>query len=126
MTTNAGMRHAQSAPHGEGARLDAAETIGIVIADDHPVVRRGLRQVLGAEPGFEVLAEASSLEDARRYVRGHHPRILILDLNLADGSSLGAIPAILDESPGTEIVVLTMQGEPSYARQALSAGALGY
>jgi two-component system response regulator NreC len=97
-----------------------------VIVDDHSMVRRGLRQVLDAEEGFEVVAEASDLESARRYVRGHHPDVLILDLNLPEGLSLGAIPDIRAESPETQIVVLTMQNEPAYARQALSAGALGY
>jgi two-component system response regulator NreC len=97
-----------------------------VIADDHAVVRRGLRQVLDSEPRFEVLAEASTLEDARRYVRGHHPDVLVLDLNMPGGSTLEHIPAIRAECPDTEIVVLTMQNEPAYARHALSAGALGY
>ena len=102
------------------------ETIRVVIADDHAVVRRGLRHVLDAEPGFEVLAEAANLDDARRYVRGHHPDVLVLDLNMPGGSSLEHIPEIRAESPATQIVVLTMQNEPAYARQALSAGALGY
>jgi len=101
-------------------------TIGIVIADDHAVVRRGLKQVLGAEPDLEVLAEAGDIDDARRFVRGHHPQVLVLDLNLPGGSSLKHIPAIRAESPDTQIVVLTMQNEPAYAREALSAGALGY
>lgn len=102
------------------------KTVGIVIADDHAVVRRGLKQILGAEPGFEVLAEASDVDDARRYVRGHHPDVLVLDLNLPGGSSLKHIPAIRSEFPDTQIVVLTMQNEPAYAREALGAGALGY
>jgi two-component system, NarL family, response regulator NreC len=104
----------------------SAETIGVVIADDHAVVRRGLKQLLGAEPDIEVLAEAGDIDDARRYVRGHHPEVLVLDLNLPGGSSLKHIPTIREESPGTQIVVLTMQNEPAYAREALSAGALGY
>jgi len=101
-------------------------TIRVVIADDHAVVRRGLRQVLDAEDGFEVVAEASDLEGARRYVRGHHPDVLVLDLNMPHGSSLEGIPEIRAECPGTQIVVLTMQDEPAYARHALGAGALGY
>jgi two-component system response regulator NreC len=100
--------------------------IRVVIADDHAVVRRGLRQVLSAEGGVEVVGEASDLDGARRYVRGHHPDVLVLDLNLPEGLSLGAIPQIRAESPNTQIVVLTMHNEPAYARQALSAGALGY
>ena len=104
----------------------SAGSIGIVIADDHAVVRRGLRQLLGAEADLEVLAEAGDIDDARRYVRGHHPKVLVLDLNLPGGSSLKHIPAIRSEFPETQIVVLTMQNEPAYAREALSAGALGY
>jgi two-component system response regulator NreC len=104
----------------------SASPIRVVIADDHAVVRRGLRQVLDSEEGVEVVAEAANLEDARRYVRGHHPTVLVLDLNLPEGLSLDAIPEIRSEFPDTQIVVLTMQNEPAYARQALSAGALGY
>jgi len=102
------------------------QTIRIVLADDHAVVRSGLRLLLDAEPGLEVVAEASDAEDARRFVRGHHPAVLVLDLNMPGGSSLEAIPAIREESPETQIVVLTMQQEPAFAREALAAGALGY
>ncbi len=59
-------------------------------------------------------------------MRGHHPHVLVLDLNMPGGSSLEAIPAIREESPETQIVVLTMQQEPAFAREALGAGALGY
>jgi two-component system, NarL family, response regulator NreC len=100
--------------------------IRIVLADDHAVVRSGLRMLLDSESGFEVVAEASDVESARRYVRGHHPQVLVLDLNMPGGSSLQAIPEIRAESPETQIVVLTMQKEPAFAREALGAGALGY
>jgi two-component system, NarL family, response regulator NreC len=109
----------------EEAGKDAAD-IRIVIADDHAVVRSGLRLLLDAEDDFEVVAEAGDVEAARRYVRGHHPTVLVLDLNMPGGSSLEAIPAIRAESPDTRIVVLTMQEEPAFARQALGAGASGY
>src|SRR5437764_11556499 len=102
------------------------EPIRVVIADDHAVVRRGLSQVLEADGGFELVAEAPDLDAARRYVRGHHPDVLVLDLNMPGGSSLDAIPDIRAECPQTQIVVLTMQDEPEYARRALGAGALGY
>ena len=100
--------------------------IRIVIADDHAVVRSGLRLLLEAEPDFEVVAEAGDVEAARRYVRGHHPGVLVLDLNMPGGSSLDAIPVLRNEAPETQIVILTMQEEPAFARQALSAGAIGY
>lgn len=105
---------------------DSSSRIRVVIVDDHAVVRRGLRQVLDAKEGFDVVAEAADLEGARRYVRGHRPDVLVLDLNLPDGLSLPAIPGLRTEFPDTQIVVLTMQDEPAYARQALSAGALGF
>jgi two-component system response regulator NreC len=100
--------------------------IRIVLADDHAVVRAGLRLLLTAEADFEVVAEAGDVADARRYVRGHHPAVLILDLNMPGGSSLDAIPEIRAASPDTQIVVLTMQEEPAFARKALAAGAIGY
>jgi two-component system response regulator NreC len=105
---------------------DPTDPIRLILADDHAVVRSGLRMLLDSESDFEVVAEASNIEDARRYVRGHHPKVLVLDLNMPGGSSLEAIPAIREESPDTEIVVLTMQQEPAFAREALRAGALGY
>jgi two-component system, NarL family, response regulator NreC len=102
------------------------EATTIVLADDHTVVRNALRLLLDAEPGFEVVAEAGDAEAAVRYVRGHKPTVLILDLNMPGGSSLEAVPEIREASPGTEIVVLTMQNEPAYARRALQAGVRGY
>jgi two-component system response regulator NreC len=102
------------------------EPIKIVIADDHAIVRRGLRQLLDAEDGFEVVAEADDVESARRYLRGHGPDVLVLDLNMPGESSIEAIPKLRSEFPTTQIVVLTMQNEPAYARSALSAGVLGY
>ncbi len=96
-----------------------------MIADDHSLLRRGLRQLLEDE-GVEVVAEAGDVDTARRYVRGHRPDVLVLDLNMPGSPSLEAIPWIRRESPETQIVVLTMQNEPAYARRALSAGALGY
>ncbi len=113
----------EGAPGGE---LPSDESIRIVLADDHAVVRSGLRMLLDSERDFEVVAEASDVDSARRYLRGHHPRVLVLDLNMPGGSSLEAIPAMRAESPDTQIVVLTMQQEPAFAREALRAGALGY
>ncbi|HWC86671.1 MAG TPA: response regulator transcription factor [Solirubrobacteraceae bacterium] len=104
----------------------AGEHIRIVLADDHRVVRRGLRLVLDREAGFEVVAEAGDVDGAQRYVRGHRPAVLILDLNMPGRSSLEAIPDLRAESPETQIVVLTMQEGPEYARAALASGAIGY
>ena len=105
---------------------DDAATITIVLADDHAVVRSALRMLLDAEPDLQVVAEAGDVESAVRYTRGHKPRVLILDLNMPGGPSLAAIPAIQEASPETRIVVLTMQSEPAFAREAMQAGVLGY
>jgi len=103
-----------------------AETISIVLADDHTIVRKALRILLGEEPGFEVVAEAEDADAAIRYLRGHKPDVLILDLNMPGRPSLEAIPDMKEASPETKIVVLTMQKEPVFARQALQLGVLGY
>lgn len=113
---------------GAAGSLPAGENpmISIVLADDHAVVRTGLRLLLENEPDLEVVAEARDVESARRYVRGHHPRVLILDLGMPGVSGLETIPHIREEFPATQIVVLTAQREPAVAQQALDAGALGY
>jgi two-component system response regulator NreC len=108
------------------ADADAGRLITVMLADDHTVVRAGLRMLLDAEEGLAVVAEAGDIETVMRKVRGHRPRVLILDLNMPGEPSLPAIPRILHESPETRIVVLTMQSDPVFAREALSAGALGY
>ena len=101
-------------------------SIRILLADDHAVVRSGLKMLLEAEQDFEVVAEAGDAETAARKVRGHKPDVLILDLNMPGGSSLPTIPQIRSDSPDTKIVVLTMQDDPAFAREALQGGALGY
>ncbi len=103
-----------------------AGPITIVLADDHQVVRAGLRLLLEAEEGFRVIAEAGDVPTTERRVTAYHPRVLILDLNMPGGSSLPAIPRLRASAPDTQIVVLTMQNEPAFAREALRAGALGY
>jgi two-component system, NarL family, response regulator NreC len=101
--------------------------ITIVLADDHAVVRSGLRLLLEQAGGFHVLAEAGDADAALRSVLGHKPDVLVLDLNMpGDLTSLEAIPRVPEASPGTRVVVLTMQEDPSFARHALQAGAAGY
>src|SRR5947209_13594800 len=99
----------------------------IVLADDHAVGRSGLKLLLEAEEDMEVVAVAGTAEDALRYTLGHKPDVLVLDLNMPGGlTSLHAIPSVADQSPGTRVVVLTMQEDPQFARKALSAGAAAY
>ena len=105
----------------------AEDTVTIVVADDHHVVRSGLRLLLEVEDGFTVVAEAADADSALRTVLGHKPAVLVLDLNMpGDVTSLDAIPLVRERSPETSVVVLTMQEDPSFARAALQAGARGY
>jgi two-component system response regulator NreC len=102
------------------------DKIEIVIADDHGVVRTALRMLLDAEPDFEVVAEAEDAEGASRYTTGHKPDVLVLDLNMPGESGLQAIPRILEGAPDTQIVILTMQSETAFAREAMQKGARAY
>jgi two-component system, NarL family, response regulator NreC len=101
----------------------APPAIDIVLADDHEVVRAGLRLLLQREEGLHVTGEAANVTDALRLVQTRHPHVLVLDLNMPGGSSLAAIAEIKSVC---SVVVLTMQSDPGFARQALTAGALGY
>ena len=82
--------------------------------------------LLQTDDRFEVLGEAGDLADAEDLVLECRPDILVLDLNMAGESSLGAIPRLRDRAPDTQIVILTMQDNPAFAREAFRAGALGY
>jgi two-component system response regulator NreC len=99
------------------------DPVRIVLADDHAVVRAGLRLLLDAEDDLTVLAEAGDIETAKRMTRAHRPDVLVLDLNMPGGESLPAIPELAEQ---TAIVVLTMQNDVAFARRALQSGAKGY
>ncbi|MBX5468702.1 MAG: response regulator transcription factor [Thermoleophilaceae bacterium] len=105
---------------------NAGGAVKVVIADDHAVVRNGLRLLLDNEDGLEVVAEAGDVESALHYVRAHRPDVLVLDLNMPGGPTVPMIPRFREESPDTRVVVLTMQTDAAFARDALQAGASGY
>ena len=98
----------------------------IVLADDHAIVRSALRALLEAEAGFSIVAEAGDVDEALRKVLAYKPSAIVLDLGMPGGSTLAAIPQMRQTSPHTAIVVLTMEDEPRFAREALQAGALGF
>jgi two-component system, NarL family, response regulator NreC len=104
----------------------AAATTSILIADDHAVMRSGLRMLLEAEPDLEVVAEAGDVGETIRRLKAYKPDILLLDLHMPGGPSLQAMPEMREASPATRVVVLTMQNSVGYVREALRAGALGY
>src|SRR6478752_765203 len=98
----------------------------ILIADDHAVMRSGLRMLLENEDDFEVTAEAGDVDETIRKLKAYKPDVLLLDLHMPGGPSLRAIPEMREVSPTTRIVVLTMQDSAGFVREALRAGALGY
>lgn len=100
--------------------------IRVVVADDHAASRHGLVELLSAEDGFRVVSEAISLDEAFRAAGEQRPDVLLLDLNIPGGSSLDAIPSILERAPGTVIVIVTMQDDPGFERRARALGAAGY
>jgi len=100
--------------------------ITILLADDHQVVRAGLRLLLEAEDDFQVVSEAGDVASTERRVAAHRPDVLVLDVHMPDGSSIPAIPRIRESTPETRVVVLTMQDDPELAREALRAGATGF
>jgi two-component system, NarL family, response regulator NreC len=104
----------------------STEARTIVLADDHAIVRSALRKLLEAENEFEVVAEAGEVDEAVRKVLAYKPAVIVLDLSMPGGSSIEAIPRMLTASSGTAVVVLTMENEPRFAREALRAGALGF
>lgn len=105
---------------------DADGAITIVLADDHVVMRDGLKLLLEGQDDFAVVAEADAAADTVRAVEASQPRVLILDMNLQGEMGLSILPEVQQRAPDTAVVVLTMQDDPLLARRALRAGVLGY
>ncbi len=98
----------------------------ILIVDDHPVVRRGLRELLSREPGLEVCGEAETGPDAIRLVESLSPDLVIVDISLKEGSGIDLIKRLHARFPDVRTLVASMHDEGLYADRALQAGALGY
>jgi two-component system, NarL family, response regulator NreC len=98
----------------------------VLIVDDHAVVRSGLKLVLEADEGIEPVGEAGSARDAIFEARALKPDVILLDVVMPDQSGLEIIPTLLHENPDTKILVLSMQDDPRYVREAFDAGASGY
>jgi two-component system response regulator NreC len=100
--------------------------ITVVLADDHNVIRTGLRAMLEGEEDLRVIGEAADAPAARKLVRDRRPDVLVLDLQMPGAEPAHDVPALREEAPSTAIVVLTMQSDPRRARDLLRAGASGY
>ena len=104
----------------------AEETIKLVLADDHAIVRGALKSLLEGQSDFEVVGEAADLASAREAVEAHEPHVLILDVNMPDGLAVEIVADLREQASGTEIVLLTMERDLTLARRALDDGARGY
>ncbi len=100
--------------------------IKIVLVDDHAVVRSGLHLLLDAEEDMEVIGEAGNAKDAIFRARALKPDVILLDVVMPGESGIEVLPMLLKESPETKVLVLSMQDDPSYVREAFAAGASGY
>ena len=101
--------------------------IDVIIADDHSIVRDGIRTVLERKKGeFRVVAEVADVPIMIREVAEHKPDLLTLDLTMPGGSSLAALPSCFIAHPALAVAILTMREDPEYARQALRAGVRSY
>ena len=101
-------------------------TTRVLIVDDHAVVRSGLRLVLEAEDGIEPVGEAGSAREAIFEARSTKPDVILLDVVMPDQSGLEIIPTLLKENPEAAVLVLSMQDDRQYVREAFAAGASGY
>lgn len=98
----------------------------MVLVDDHAVVRGALKALLDDQDDLEVIGEAGDIASGRAIVAEMQPRVLVLDVNLPDGLAVNAVPQLREDSPQTQIVLLTMERDLRLARRGLDGGASGY
>lgn len=98
----------------------------ILLVDDHPIVRQGLRQLIASSPDFQVCAEAHDWGTALEATANHSPKVIILDISLEKRMALGLIRDLLTVSPSSKVLILSMHDELIYAERAIKSGANGY
>jgi two-component system response regulator NreC len=102
------------------------DSITVQICDDHALVRAGLRKLLEAETDLSVVGEAANAEEVVGEVRLRRPDVLLLDIVMPGRSGIDVLPEVVFAAPATKVLVLSMQDDPAYVRQAFAAGAIGY
>jgi DNA-binding NarL/FixJ family response regulator len=98
----------------------------LVLADDHHLLRRGFRSLLGGEPGLEVVGEASTGQEAIEICRRLKPDLILMDVRMPEMDGITATRQIKREQPGVSVLMVTMHENPDYLLEALDAGAAGY
>lgn len=106
--------------------LGEQSRIRILIADDHPVVREGLRSMLFTVDDMQVVGEASTGAEAVSQARVLQPDVVLLDVRMPDGTGLTVLDRVKAASPGTSVIVVTMHDNPDYISRAIKSGAAGY
>jgi DNA-binding NarL/FixJ family response regulator len=101
-------------------------SIRVLVVDDHAIVRSGLRRVLDAEPDIETVSEAENADRAVFEAMEHKPDIVLMDVVMPGKSGIEGLPALLQAVPSTQVLILSMQDDPRYVREAFEAGASGY
>lgn len=111
----------------DGAAGEAAGAASrVLLVDDHPIVRQGLRRLISNEPGLAVCGEAESVREARQAIRDQQPDVVVVDLSLKEGDGLELVKDVRAHHPGLPILVLSMYDESVFAARLLAAGANGY
>jgi two-component system invasion response regulator UvrY len=100
--------------------------IRVIIVDDHPVVRRGLKQIIAAEPDMQVVGEAENAREGIRVIRETACDAVVLDITLPDASGLDVLGRLKSEHPALPILIMSIHDEEQYAVRVLKAGASGY
>jgi DNA-binding NarL/FixJ family response regulator len=103
-----------------------AKKITVLLVDDHGLVRRGFRRMLEDETDMEVVGEAGDGEESIKLAKKLHPHVVVMDCALPGMNGLQATRKIIEESPGTSVLMLSMHTESTWVRQAIEAGAKGY
>jgi two-component system, NarL family, response regulator NreC len=101
-------------------------SVRVLIVDDHAVFRAGLKLLIDAEDDLEAVGEAGTARDAVFQARALKPDVILMDVVMPDQSGLDVVPTLLHERPETKVLVLSMQDDPQYVRDAFAAGANGY
>ena len=100
--------------------------ITVLLVDDHSLVRRGFRRMLEDESDMEVVGEAGDGEESIKLAKELHPQVVVMDCALPGMNGLQATRQIIEESPDTAVLMLSMHSESTWVRQAIEAGAKGY
>ena len=103
-----------------------AESIRVLVVDDHAVVREGIRHILEGEPGFAVVGEAANAADALRLAAETHPDVVVLDVSMPGESGLRVAPRLREAAPEARVLIMSMHDNAEYVREGVRAGASGY